>query len=157
VQRGRAPLAFGERLTSIWEFRELLQAAGALHLRPDVGTAGGLTHCKKIAALAESYNAPITSHNWLGPLLSSASIHLDVSIPNFVVQEYDPADEDRSDYGMFRSSLQREGGYMLAPTAPGLGVDVAWDELETDPPAGFDLKGQAARMIRPDGSMGGPA
>ena len=62
--RVSTPLANGERLHTIWEFRELLARGGSQYVRPDVGLAGGLTHCKKIAAIAESYHAassPTTS------------------------------------------------------------------------------------------------
>jgi galactonate dehydratase len=117
------PIANGERLTSIWEFRELLESGGPQFVRPDLGMGGGITHCKKIAAVAESYSSPMLSHNWLGPLLTSAAVHLDLSIPNFVVQEYSLDDETAPENAMFASSLKREGGYMLVPEAPGLGVE----------------------------------
>ncbi|NBX46876.1 MAG: mandelate racemase/muconate lactonizing enzyme family protein [Chloroflexi bacterium] len=86
-KRINAPFANGERLHTIWEFRELLVAGGTQFVRPDVGLAGGLTHVKKIAAIAESFHAAVVTHNFLTPLLTAASIHLDVSIPNFVAQE----------------------------------------------------------------------
>ncbi|MCC7263720.1 MAG: mandelate racemase/muconate lactonizing enzyme family protein, partial [Candidatus Latescibacteria bacterium] len=50
------PVGNGERLTTIWEFRELLERGGPQYVRPDVALAGGLSHCKKIAAIAESYH-----------------------------------------------------------------------------------------------------
>mgnify|MGYP003336123583 FL=1 len=92
-KRINAPFANGERLHTIWEFRELLVAGGTQFVRPDVGLAGGLTHVKKIAAIAESFHAAVVTHNFLTPLLTAASIHLDVSIPNFVAQEYSKGDE----------------------------------------------------------------
>jgi len=85
----------------------------------NLGMGGGITHCKKIAAVAESYSSVFLSHNWLGPLLTAAAIHIDVSIPNFVVQEYSVDDETAPENAVFRSSMRREGGYMLIPTPPG--------------------------------------
>lgn len=114
-------IANGERLHSIWEFRELLAHGGSQYVRPDVGLAGGLTHCKKIAAIAESYHAAIVTHNFLGPVLTAASVHLDVSVPNFVVQEYSMVDEAPTS-ACFTSALRRTGGYLNVPEAPGLGV-----------------------------------
>ena len=70
-------LANGERMHSIWEFRELLVAGGAQYVRPDVGLAGGITHVKKIAAIAESFHAGMVPHNFLGPILTAASVHVD--------------------------------------------------------------------------------
>jgi galactonate dehydratase len=90
-------------------------------VRPDVGLAGGLTHCKKIAAIAESFHAAVVTHNFLGPVLTSASVHLDTSIPNFVVQEYTLADEAPK-WGVLDNTVRREGGYLIPPELPGLGV-----------------------------------
>jgi galactonate dehydratase len=125
ARRTILPVANGERMSTVWEFRDLLAAGGPQYVRPDLGIAGGLTGCRKIAALAESYHAALVSHNFLGPLLTAASVHLDVSIPNFVTQEYLKLDESpRAPDAVFRTVLRREGGYIEAPEAPGLGVEL---------------------------------
>lgn len=121
ARRARLPIAIGERLNTIWEFRELLEQGGAQYVRPDVGLAGGLSQTRKIAAIAESYHAAVVTHNALGPVLTAASIHLDIAIPNFVVQEYADVDE-RMPEGLFVSDVHREGGYIAAPEAAGIGV-----------------------------------
>jgi galactonate dehydratase len=121
ARRVSTPVANGERLHTIWEFRELLVCGGSQYVRPDVGLAGGLTHTRKIAAIAESFHAAVVTHNYLGPVLTAAAVHLDTSIPNFVVQEYAMTDEDAKWSG-FRSVLRRQGGYVLPPEVPGLGV-----------------------------------
>ena len=84
--------------------------------------------------MAESYHSALVSHNFLGPLLTAASIHLDVAIPNFVTQEYLPRRVDatrRRDLPVGRS--KREGGYILAPEAPGLGVELDDSLLDKAP------------------------
>lgn len=121
ARRIGSALANGERMHTIWEFRELLAHGGSQYVRPDVGLAGGLTHCKKIAAVAESYHAAIVTHNFLGPVLTAASVHLDAAIPNFVVQEYSLVDEGPKS-ACFTSALKRTGGYLSLPETPGLGV-----------------------------------
>jgi galactonate dehydratase len=121
ARRVSTAIANGERLHTIWEFRELLANGGSQYVRPDVGLAGGLTHGKKIAALAESYHSAVVTHNFLGPVLTAASAHLDVAIPNFVAQEYSMFDEGPAAIA-FDSSLKRVGGYLMAPDRPGLGV-----------------------------------
>jgi galactonate dehydratase len=115
------PLGGGERLHTIWEFRELLAQGGAQYVRPDIGLAGGLSHCRKIAAIAEAYHAAVVTHNCLGPLLTAASVHLDAAIPNFVVQEYTLLDETPS-LSFFQTAVRRVGGYLSLPDVPGLGV-----------------------------------
>lgn len=124
------PLAVGERLHTIWEFREVLAYGGPQYCRPDVGLAGGLTHCKKIAAVAEAFHATVATHNFLGPILTTASIHLDTAIPNFLVQEYSRVDEGPA-LAAFPGALRRRGGYLDVPDQPGLGVRL--DESHPDP------------------------
>lgn len=62
------PIATGERLHTIYEFEMLLNRAAVQYVRPDVCLAGGLTHCKKIAALAESHHVGVVPHNPLSPV-----------------------------------------------------------------------------------------
>lgn len=121
AKRVSVSIANGERMHNIWEFRELLASGGSQFVRPDVGLAGGLTQCKKIAAVAESYHAAVVTHNFLGPVLTAASVHLDAAIPNFVVQEYSRVDEGPKS-APFVGTLQRQGGYLPVPDAPGLGI-----------------------------------
>jgi galactonate dehydratase len=135
ARRFRFPLANGERLNTIWEFRDLFAAGGPQHVRPDVGNAGGLTGARKIAVLAEAHHSALVTHNYLGPLLTAASVHLDVAIPNFVTQEYQLGDESSgAGNAIFVSSLIREGGFMLAPEAPGIGVELDDARLDDAPP-----------------------
>jgi galactonate dehydratase len=121
ARRLTQPIANGERMHTIWEFREMLVHGGSQYVRPDVGLAGGLTQCKKIAAIAESFHSAVVTHNFLGPVLTAAAVHLDTSIPNFVVQEYARTDETDKWHG-FEGVLRRQGGYLLPPDRPGLGV-----------------------------------
>src|SRR5204863_1882667 len=107
-------------LQIFWLRRQLLHR-GSQYVRPDVGLAGGLTHSKKIAALAEAFHAAVVTHNFLGPVLTAASVHLDISIPNFIVQEYSKVDEGAL-AAAFPGTLKRSGGYLEVPEAPGLGV-----------------------------------
>jgi len=148
ARRLTSPIANGERLSSIWEFRELLVAGGSQYVRPDVGLAGGLTHVKKIAGLAESFHAAVVTHNFLGPVLTAASVHLDVSIPNFVVQEYSKVDEQRAE--AFPGTLKRQGGYLPVPEAPGLGVKIDDAKLAE---IGRPMVNPTGLPLRADGSV----
>ena len=118
------PLAIGERHHTIYEFRDLLARDAVHYVRPDVGLAGGITHCKKIATLAEAHHAGVITHNFLSPLLTAASIQLDIAIPNCTLQEYSIGDETPPQSELLKEGLRREGGYIEAPEGPGLGVEV---------------------------------
>jgi galactonate dehydratase len=133
---------------TVWEFRELLIAGGAQYCRPDVGLAGGPTHVKKIAAVAESFHAGMIPHNFLGPVLTAASVHVMTSIPNFTVQEYSKIDEERA--VAFPGTLPREGGYIRVPEGPGLGVSLIETKLAEIGKNRVDPNGL---LLRDDGSV----
>ena len=149
AKRMTTPLAIGERNVSIWEFREILEAGGPQYVRPDVGLAGGITHCKKIAALAEAYHSAVVTHNFLGPLITAASLHLDTSIPNFITQEYTKGDESE-DFAVYKVAYQREGGYIPIPEAPGLGIELDDSLIEQNP---FQPMNTGTTPLREDGSV----
>ena len=147
--KSAVPFGNGERFVSIWEFRELLEQGGPQYVRPDVALAGGLTHCKKIAAIAESYHCAVVTHNFLGPIITAASLQLDATIPNFVTQEYTLRDESEQ-HAVFKTSYQREGGYIPIPQAPGLGVELDEALIEKTP---FTPMNTAQTLLREDGSV----
>jgi len=149
TKRMTTPLAIGERNVSIWEFRELLEAGGPQYVRPDLGLAGGITHCKKIAALAEAYHSAVVTHNFLGPLITAASLHLDTSIPNFITQEYTKGDESE-DFAVYKVAYQREGGYIPIPEAPGLGIELDDSLIEENP---YQPMNTGTTLLREDGSV----
>ena len=123
AKKCRIPIATGERLHTIYEFRELLENGGAQYVRADVCLAGGLTHCKKIAGLAESYHVGVIPHNPLSPVSTAACVQLDACIPNFVLQEY--TGEDRPPKSrVLKSPLTLEDGHLIVPDAPGIGVEL---------------------------------
>jgi galactonate dehydratase len=127
-KRTASPIATGERLNSIWEFNELLSRDVGITIRPDVGLAGGLSGCRKIAAIAEAHHCGVAPHNFLGPALTAPTLHLCVTIPNLVTMEYLPLDEDKaSAAAAITTSVVRNGGYCEVPEAPGLGISLVED------------------------------
>ncbi len=115
------PVATGERLTTKAEFAPVLRAGAAAILQPALGRAGGIWEMKKVAAMAEVYNAQMAPHLYAGPLEWAANIHFGVSIPNLLMAEtIETPFHDR----LIKGSIRVEGGFIPAPTAPGLGIDV---------------------------------
>lgn len=152
AQRTSLPLANGERIHNIWEFRDMFEGGGPQYVRPDMGLGGGITHVKKIAALAESYHSALCTHNFLGPVLTAAAVHVDASIPNFVTQEYSQRDEHPTN-AVFKNRLKREGGYIMLPDRPGLGLELDEDRLETAK-ASYETRDLQMVPMRDDGSVG---
>jgi galactonate dehydratase len=143
------PIAMGERLYTIHQFRDLLNHQGAAYLRPDLSLAGGITNCKKIAALAEADYVGVVPHNPLSCVLTAACVQLDAATHNIPVQEY-PGDEHRKPkVDLVKEPLKREGGYLLVPDAPGLGIELNEEAFEHYPPTSYERP----PLIKPDGSL----
>ncbi|HLG51286.1 MAG TPA: galactonate dehydratase [Chloroflexota bacterium] len=127
------PIATGERLHTIWEFEMLLKRNAVQYVRPDVCLAGGITHCKKIAALAEAHHVGVVPHNPLSPVSTAACLQLAACIPNFALQEY-PLGEDRPPKSEIVKGIPRlENGFLIIPDAPGIGVELAEDAAQRYP------------------------
>jgi len=119
----RIPIATGERMTTKAEFGALLRHGGARILQPALGRVGGIWEAKKIAAMAEVFNAEMAPHLYAGPIEWAANIHLAVSIPNILMAETIQTG-GAFHLALIRNSLRWEDGYLIAPEAPGLGIEV---------------------------------
>ncbi|MBN1579078.1 MAG: galactonate dehydratase [Anaerolineae bacterium] len=133
AQNVHIPIATGERLHTIYEFEALLTRGAVQYVRPDVCMAGGLTHCKKIAALAEAHHAGVVPHNPLSPVSTAACLQLAACIPNFAIQEYPKGELEPPKSQIVKGSLQVENGFLLIPDAPGIGIELAEDAAKRFP------------------------
>ncbi|MFQ5937503.1 MAG: mandelate racemase/muconate lactonizing enzyme family protein [Acidiferrobacterales bacterium] len=132
------PIATGERLHTIHEFEMLLARNAVQYVRPDVCLCGGLTHAKKIAALAEARYVGVVPHNPLSPVSTAACVQLAACIPNFALQEYPlmegaeraahiPFGGEAVAAGLVKTALTVENGFIVIPDVPGIGVELAED------------------------------
>jgi mannonate dehydratase len=123
-QHTTTPLAVGEVFNSIHDCRVLIQEQLVDYIRATVVHAGGITHMRKIAALAELYQVRTGSHGAtdLSPVSMAAALHFDLAVHNFGIQEYMPHSDDTN--RVFPHAYQFEAGLMHPGDAPGLGVDL---------------------------------
>ena len=143
------PIATGERFHTIHEFEMLLQRGAVQYVRPDVCMAGGITHSKKIAALAEAHYVGVVPHNPLSPVSTAACLQLAACIPNFAIQEY-PTGEDRPPKSeIVASRIAVEDGFLVIPDAPGIGIELAEDAQEKYPPVPREVE----TRLHADGSV----
>jgi galactonate dehydratase len=133
AQQIAIPIATGERLHTIWEFQALLARGAVQFVRPDVCLAGGLTHSKKIAALAEAHHVQVVPHNPLSPVSTAACLQLAACIPNFALQEYPQGELEPPKSEIITSPIQIENGFLIIPDGPGIGVELAPDAAERYP------------------------
>ena len=123
--KARIPVAVagGERYMDRFRFAEV-GAAGALDWwQPDACHVGGLAEMKAIGILAETHFRPLAPHNPMGPVGNAMTLQLAAVIPNMAYLETMMIDVPwRGD--VVREAATIEGGHMLIPDVPGLGVEL---------------------------------
>ena len=128
------PIATGERMFTRWEYKTLFEAGYVDIIQPDLSHAGGISECKKIAAMAEAYDVAVAPHCPLGPVALGACIQLDACTPNVFIQEqslgihYNKGG-DLLDYLGDPSIYAYKNGFIEIPSGPGLGVEVDEEAL----------------------------
>ncbi len=113
------PMCVGERLTTKWNVREILEKRAASLLNPDMSHAGGISDLFLYAGVAATYYVDIAPHVPLGPIALASAVQLGASIPNFLMTEHVSLGE-----GYFKKPLVVKDGYVQLPTEPGLGVEL---------------------------------
>lgn len=118
------PLAVGEVFNTIFDCQQLIQEQLVDFIRTTVVHAGGISHLKKIASLAELYHVRTGCHGAtdLSPVCMAAALHFDLSVHNFGIQEY-MRHTDETDR-VFPHHYRFENGAMHPGEAPGLGVEI---------------------------------
>ncbi|MCL4186514.1 MAG: mandelate racemase/muconate lactonizing enzyme family protein [Rhodobacteraceae bacterium] len=131
-RRTRIPLAAGERVYGRYGFRTLLETGAIAIAQPDVCNTGGLSEARRIAALAEIYNARVAPHNYGTTLATVAAAQLAACIPNFMVLESFPDFDSEPGYRpVLRRPLEARirDGMMPLPEGPGLGAELDRDSI----------------------------
>jgi L-alanine-DL-glutamate epimerase-like enolase superfamily enzyme len=122
-------------MTTRAEFTAALRA-GVRILQPALGRSGGIWETRKIAAVAETFNAEMAPHLYAGPIEWAANIQLAASIPNQLLLE---SIETPFHHNLIKGRITVENGFVPAPTAPGLGIVVDEDLARAHPYVGSNL------------------
>ncbi len=122
-QHTTTPIAVGEALSSIWDVQHLITEQLIDYVRTTVVHAGGITHLRRIFDLAALYQVRTGSHGAtdLSPITLAAAVHLDLTVPNFGIQEYMPHAAETME--VFRTGVHFEDGMLDTAELPGLGVE----------------------------------
>ncbi|SPJ34258.1 D-mannonate dehydratase ManD [Kushneria phyllosphaerae] len=123
-QHTTTPLAVGEVFNSIHDCRELIESQSIDYIRATLTHAGGITHVRRIAALAELYHVRTGFHGPtdLSPVCMGAALHFDTWVPNFGIQEHMPHSEETE--AVFPHAYRFEDGHFTPGEVPGHGVDI---------------------------------
>jgi L-alanine-DL-glutamate epimerase-like enolase superfamily enzyme len=121
IREGGLPIAAGENLRSLWEFKQYIAAGAVTYPEPDVTNCGGVTAFMKIAHLAEAFNMPVTSHG-----AHDVTVHLLAACPNRSYLEAHGFGLD----SYIAEPLRIAEGFAHAPDRPGHGIAFDWQGLE---------------------------
>ena len=120
LRDGGVPIATGENLRTLWEFKLFIAGGAVSFPEPDATNCGGVTPFMKIARLAEAFNLPVTSHG-----AHDVTVHLLAACPNRSYLEAHGFGLDR----YIADPLAIEDGVALAPDRPGHGIAFDWAGL----------------------------
>jgi galactonate dehydratase len=149
VDSSSVPIALGERVYSRWEFLPLLQAGLAI-AQPDASHAGGISELKRIGVLAETFGTLLAPHCPLGPIALAASIQVDATTPNFLIQEHSMGlhynnGSDLLDYLVDTTVFDVVDGHFTVPSGPGLGIEVDESAVRKAAEVGHDWESPSWR------------
>jgi mannonate dehydratase len=146
------PIAIGERFSSKWDCLPLITGQAIDYVRNALSKSGGLTELRKIATLAEPFQVKTAFQGPtdVGPLAFAATVHLDLAIPNFGIQE-DPHFSEEV-HELFRGLPVFADGYFTVSDRPGLGIEVDEARLRQYPHQPFFFP----VIRREDGSIQDP-
>jgi len=153
-QQCTTPLAMGELFVNCREWQPLVEGRLIDFIRCHISAIGGLTPAKKLATVCEAFGIRTAWHGPgdVSPVGHAANVHLDVSSPNFGVQEW--AGFSDLEKEMFPGCPELRDGVAYPNNKPGLGIDLNEDLAARYPCPEGVLEWTQART--PDGSLAYP-
>jgi D-galactarolactone cycloisomerase len=136
-QRLSMPIAGGENEHTLYGFRELLSAGAVDIAQPDVGSCGGITAARHIAALAQAHGVQVNPHVWGSAIVQAASLQVIAALPvahHSLFAQEPVLEYDRSSHPFRRQLIKQPidvaGGWVEIPSKPGLGIEVDRSTLD---------------------------
>jgi mannonate dehydratase len=148
------PIAMGELFVNVREWLPLVAEQLIDFTRAHISAIGGITPARKMATVCEVYGVRTAWHGPgdVSPVGHAANLHLDVSSPNFGIQEcYFFPDSVRE---VFPGCPEIRNGYMYPNDKPGLGIDIDEQLAAKYPCSDFLDEWTQARL--PDGTPARP-
>jgi galactonate dehydratase len=129
----KIPVAAGERCKRLSEILRLVSDRSVSIVQPETLSIGGISGASKAAAIAESAEAFVASHQAQSPLNTAINAHIHASIPNFLIQEcFDDFLEPWAHH-LFEGVPRVREGYLEPPDGPGIGVRLNEEEAMKHP------------------------
>lgn len=125
-ERSLVPQAGGERVYGKYHYANLIKEDAYQVYQPDLGTCGGITEAMKIASMAAAVDAGIQIHVCGSPIAIAASLHVEASIPNFVIHEHHVTNRNEANKRLGIYDYQPDDhGFCHIPELPGIGQELS--------------------------------
>jgi L-alanine-DL-glutamate epimerase-like enolase superfamily enzyme len=119
------PIASGERIYTRWQYIEYFKQNALQVIQPDLGTCGGITEVKKICDMAHVFDVGVQVHCCGSQISTTAALHLECAIPNFVIHEHNVWSFAPSNRAICKYDYQPANGKFTIPDLPGIGNEIA--------------------------------
>jgi L-alanine-DL-glutamate epimerase-like enolase superfamily enzyme len=117
---GPIPIATGENLHSIYEFKQIIADGGVTFPDADISNLGGITAWMKVAHIAEAFNRKVTTHG-----IQEMHVSCLAAISNASLLEIHAFRVD----DFLIHPMEIKDGYAYASNRPGHGVELDWEKL----------------------------
>lgn len=127
------PLAMGELFNNPNEWLNLIKEREIDYIRIHLSQIGGISPAKKVIALCDAFGIRTAWHGPvdLTPVGHAVNAHLDISSPNFGIQEWTDSESgfycDKNPealHEIFQGIPEVKDGYIYLNGKPGIGVDI---------------------------------
>ncbi len=119
------PVANGERIYTRWQFADYFKQDAIQIIQPDIGTCGGITEVKKVCDMAYVYDVGVQVHSCGSPISTTAALHVEAVIPNFVIHEHHTYNLSPYNRELCTHDYQPVDGNFIVPDLPGLGNEIS--------------------------------
>ena len=128
------PVATGERITRLTDFRDLFAARACEVCQLDLTHVGGFSGGQRVASLAEAYRISLAPHNPQGPVSTAASLEYGFYQPSYIICETVHSDVPwREDVVTEGFSVEKKGRLVRPNNKPGLGIELNEEEIKKHP------------------------
>uniref|UniRef100_UPI003FF15268 mandelate racemase/muconate lactonizing enzyme family protein n=2 Tax=Oscillospiraceae TaxID=216572 RepID=UPI003FF15268 len=123
--------ATGERIGSLWGFKQFIENRAIDVAQPDLGVVGGITEMKKVCDYANAYDVGVQMHCMAGPIACAATLHIEAAIPNFVYHECLQWNTLPvfTKIGKYDDMLLPKDGYFEVSDRPGIGQELSEEAI----------------------------
>ncbi|MFT5086423.1 MAG: galactonate dehydratase [Candidatus Latescibacterota bacterium] len=127
----KTPICAGENAYLRYGYREIIEKQAVDIIMPDISKCGGLSECRKIANMAETYYIPFAPHNNSSALSTVGDAHVCASVPNFLALEFHRFNDPTWDNVLNSDESVIQDGHVVMTEKPGLGVELNEEFLQS--------------------------